>query len=81
MTLKCLCPTFTTIQVTNSYGSYTTFLETEITSAIIEVNIDKSLQFQVNRFDTSRDTSIKTRHKNLSQNLNFYIPSITLTLT
>ena len=41
------------------------------TSAIIEVMIDKSLQFQVNRLNIARDTSIKARPKNSSQNLNF----------
>ena len=44
------------------------------------VKIDKSLQFQVNRLNIARDTSIKARPKNSSQNLNFCIPSITLTL-
>ena len=43
----------------------------ETTSAIIEVKIDKSLQFQVNRLNIARDTSIKARPKNSSQNLNF----------
>ena len=37
----------------------------------IGITIDKSLQFQVNRLNISRDTSIKVRPKNSSQNLNF----------
>ena len=71
----------TTFQVTNSYGSYTTSPATKITSAIIEGKIDKRLQFQVNRLNIARDTSIETRKKIHSKILNFYISSITLTLT
>ena len=41
------------------------------TTAIIRVKIDKSLQFQVNRLNIARDTSIKARPKNSSQNLKF----------
>ena len=59
---------FTTIQVTNTYGCYTTSPATQITSAIIEVKIDKSLQFQVNWLNITRDTSIETRTKILFQN-------------
>ena len=61
------------------YGAYTTSPSTKTTSTIIEVRIDKSLQFQVNWLNSSQDTSIKARPKNSSKTLNF-IPSITLTL-
>ena len=44
-------PTFTPSQVTNQYGAYTAFPATNTTSAIVEVTIDKSLQFQVNRLN------------------------------
>ena len=70
-----------TIQVTNSYGCFTTSPATKITSAIIDVKIDKRLQFQVNRLNITRATSIETRTKLSFQNLNFYVPFITLTLT
>ena len=43
-----LHPKFTTNQVTSSYDTYTMALTTQTTSAIIEVKIDKILQFQVN---------------------------------
>ena len=38
-----LCHSLTTNQVTSSYATYTTTLTTQITSAIIEINNDKSL--------------------------------------
>ena len=41
-------PMFTLSQVTKQYGAYTASPAKETTSAIIEVKIDKSLQFQVN---------------------------------
>ena len=41
-------PTFTPSQVTKQYGAYTASPAKKTTSAIIEVKIDKSLQFQVN---------------------------------
>ena len=78
---KSFRPTFTPSQVTKQYGVYTASSAKKTTSAIIEVKIDKSLQFQVNRLNIARDTSIKARPKNSSQNLNFCIPSVTLTLT
>ena len=71
---------FTPSQVTNQYGAYTTSPAKTTQSAIIEVKIDKRLQFQVNQLNIARDTSIKARTKNSSQNLNFCIPSVTLTL-
>ena len=43
-----LRPSLTTNQVTSSYGTYTTTLTTQTTSAIIEIKTDKSLQFQDN---------------------------------
>ena len=46
-------PTFTTNQVTSSFGSYTKALVTKITSVIIKVKIDKSLQSHVNRLITT----------------------------
>ena len=55
-----LRPTCTTNQVTSSYDTYTTALATRITSASIEVKINKSLQFQVNRLNIARVTSITT---------------------
>ena len=45
------------------YGAYTASPAKKTTSAIIEVTIDKSLQFQVNRLNIARDTSIKARPK------------------
>ena len=45
----------------------------ETTSAIVEVKIDKSLLFQVNRLNIAQDTSIKAQPKNSSQNLNFSV--------
>ena len=62
---------FTLSQVTKQYDAYTAPPEQKTTSAIIEVKLDKSLQFQVNRLNIARDTSIKVRPKNSSQNLNF----------
>ena len=55
-----LCPTSITNHVTSSYDTYTTALAMHITSATIEVKIDKSLQFQVNRLSIDRVTSITT---------------------
>ena len=59
-------------QVTNQYGAYTTSPSPKTTSTIIEVRIDKSLQFQVNWLNISRDTSIKARPKKSSKTLNFH---------
>ena len=53
-------PTCTMNQVTSSYDTYTMALATRITSASIEVKIDKSLQFQVNRLNIARVTFITT---------------------
>ena len=64
-------PTFTPSQVTKQYGAYTASPATKTTTTIIKVKSDKSLQFQVNRLNIARDTSIKVRPKNSSQNLNF----------
>ena len=44
-------PMFTPSQVMNQYGAYTASPAKKTTSAIIEVKIDKSLQFQVNRLN------------------------------
>ena len=66
-----LSPYFTPSQVTKQYGAYTASPAKKTTAAINEVKIDKSLQFQVNRLNIFRDTSIKARPKNSSQNLNF----------
>ena len=55
-----LRPTFITNQVTSSYDTYTMASADQITSAAIEVKIDKSLQFQVNQLNTARVTSITT---------------------
>ena len=65
--------------MTKQYGTYTASPTKKITSEIFDVKIDKSLQFQVNRLNIARDTSIKARPKNSSQNLSF-IPFVTLTL-
>ena len=47
-----LLPYFITpSQVTKQYGTYTASQAKKTTSAIIEVKIDKSLQFQVNRLN------------------------------
>ena len=45
----------------------------QTTSAIIEVKIDKRLQFQANRLNIARVTSIETRPKNSSQNFEFLV--------
>ena len=52
--------TFTMNHVTSSYDSYTTVTAQQITSATSEVKIDKSHQFQVNRLNIARVTSITT---------------------
>ena len=46
-----LSPYFTPSQVTKQYGTYMASPAKKTTSAIIEVKIDKSLQFQVNRLN------------------------------
>ena len=69
---KSFHPMFTPSQVTNEYGPYTAFPAKKTTSAIIEIKIDKSLQFHVNQLNIARDTNIKARPKNSSQNLNFH---------
>ena len=71
---------FTPSQVTRQYDAYTATPANKTTPATIEVKIDKSLQFQVNRLNIARDTSIKWRPKISSQKFEFFIPSITLTL-
>ena len=62
-----LSPYFTPSQVTNQYGPYMASPAKKTTSAIIEVKVDNSLQFQVNQLNISRDTSIKGRPKNSSK--------------
>ena len=52
--------TSTTNHVTSSYDSYTMVTAQQMTSATIEVKIDKSLQSQVNRLSIARVTSITT---------------------
>ena len=66
-----ISPYFTPSQVTNQYGGYMASPVKKTTLAIIEVKLNKSLQFQVNRLNVARDTSIKAWPKNSSQNLNF----------
>ena len=46
-----LSPYFTPSQVMKQYGAYTAFPAEKTTSAILEVKIDKRLQFQVNRLN------------------------------
>ena len=65
------CPTFTPSQVTKQYGVYTASPVKKTTTAIIEIKIDKMLQFRVNWLSITRDTTIKAQPKNSSQNLNF----------
>ena len=67
---KSFPPMFPPSQVTKQYGAYTASPANKATSAIIEVKIDKSLQFQVNRLNIARDTGIKSQPKNSSHNLN-----------
>ena len=62
---------FTPSQATKQYDAYTVPPASKTTTAIIEVKIDKRLQFQVDRLNIARDTSIKVRHINSSQTLNF----------
>ena len=52
--------TFIAIQVTSSYDVYTVSPAKKTISAIIEVKIDKCLQYHVNRLNISRVTSITT---------------------
>ena len=66
-----ISPYFTRIQVTNQYGAYMASPAKKTRTVIIEVKSDRSLQFQVNRLNIARDTGIKARPKNSSQNLNF----------
>ena len=54
---------YSSSQVTKQYGAYTATPAKKTTSTIIEVKNDKSLQFQVNWLNISRDTSIKARPK------------------
>ena len=63
--IRCQIPTFlrpllTTNQVMSSYETYTMTLTTQITSAIIEIKTDKSLQFQFNWLNIARVTSTTT---------------------
>ena len=46
-----ISPYVTPSQVTNQYGAYMASPAKKSTSAMIEVKIDKSLQFQVNRLN------------------------------
>ena len=46
-----LSPYFTPSQVMKQYGAYTAFPAKYTTAASIEVKIDKSLPFQVNRLN------------------------------
>ena len=48
---------------------------------IIEVENNKSLQFQINWLNIERDTSVRARPKLHLKILNFSIPFVTLTLT
>ena len=66
-----LSPYCTPSQVTNQYGAYIVSPAKKATSAIIKDTSDMRLQFQVNPLNIARDTSIKARLKNSSQNLNF----------
>ena len=43
------CPIFTLSQATKQYNAYTVSTANKPTSAIIEVTIDKNLQYQINR--------------------------------
>ena len=63
-----LHPTFTMNQVTSSYDTYTMALTTQTTSAIIEVKIDKCLQYHINRLNIAQVKSTTTWPKNSSQN-------------
>ena len=72
-------PTFTPSQVTKQYDTYTASTVKKTTTAIIGVKIDKSLEFQVNRLNIARDTSIKAWPK-IHPKIEFFIPSVTLTL-
>ena len=56
-------PMFTPSQATKQYDAYTVSTAKKTTTAIIGVKIDKRLQFQVNRLNIARDTSIKARPK------------------
>ena len=54
---------FTPSQAMKQFDAYTASTAKKTTTAIIGVKIKKSLQFQVNRLNTARDTSIKARPK------------------
>ena len=64
-------PTFTLSQVMKQYDAYMASPAKKTTSAILDVKLNKSLQFKVNLLNIAGDTSIKERPKNSSQNLNF----------
>ena len=54
------------------YGAYMASPATKTTSAILEVKIDKILQFQVNWISISRDTSVKAQPEIHLKILNFH---------
>ena len=54
------------------HGAYMASPANKTTSAIIEVTINKSLQFQVNQLNIAQGSSIIWRPKNSFHNLNFY---------
>ena len=58
--------------MTNQYGAYTASPAKKTTAAIVEVKIVKSLQFQVNRWSISRDTSVEAQPKIHLKILNFH---------
>ena len=62
---------FTPSQATRQYDAYTASPVKKIIQAIIEVKIDKSLQFQVKWLNIARDTSVKARPKIHLKILNF----------
>ena len=64
-------PTFTPSQVTKQYGAYTVSPAKKTSSASIEVKIEKSLQFQVNRLNIASDTRVKAQPKIHLKILNF----------
>ena len=71
---------FTPSKVTKQYGAYTASPAKKTTSAIVDVTIDKSLQFQVNQLSIPRDTTIKARPKKFIPIFDVFISSVALTL-
>ena len=77
---KSFCPTFTLSQVTKQYDTYTASPAKKTTSAIIEVKIDKSLQFSSQSVEYCPRYNDQSATQKFIPKFEFFIPSATLTL-